>query len=574
MMKRLLLAIALGLLILPLHAASPKRTARQAGLAYKMASSPDDFTRKDCLYEIRSEIDLGGEAKAIPAGCILYFKGGAFSNGTLKGNGTRVISQPKEIFRPGITRYRGYLRSGSYNYVSRNTGGVILTGSWEGENCPAAWTGLKKPAKGLCTSTALDNFITLHREGAQVSVPKATYEVYGKVRCGTHSIDFNGSTLLSIDFGKVEDTSIPLPQGCSPTELRSIYGLVEMTGDGCTLSRLTVDGGADSREETPERGSQCLLSLGSNKGGAVRDVTLQNAVACGICTYRISGMLFERLRIRNVGEHGIYTHACDGELRFKDCEFFNCGSSQALYKDRGQSACINVAGSRDSGVKGMAGLSFRLEDCTFATDGSCQVATMYADLPKAEFIRCRWKDVNGYTVNTALAEGIGRLVEYNFTECDNPCWSINSTNTVRRLIRCTGVRNPFSDAVLLEDCRVTACYGTVRNLYTGRFASETKNPVVCRRCTFSKDGTDISIGNTISNPRPMVFENCDWNFGKTSTDKSRGTAYITLQGKNGRAEFRGCNFDMDIYRLISVTKGNVTIDGGRKTGRYELVEKK
>ena len=573
-MKRILLAIALVLMVLPSQAASPKRTARQLGLSYSLASSPSDFTRKDCLYEIRGEIDLGGGETAIPSGCVLYFKGGAFSGGTLKGDGTRVISSAKEIFRPGTTVYRGYLRSGSYNYVSRNKGGVILGGTWAGEDCPAAWTGLKRAWKGSCASTAINNFIVLHRDGAAVSVPKGSYDVYGKIRCGNHSVDFNGGTLRSVDFNAVEDTSLPLPQGAVPAALRSIYGLVEMTGDGCILSRLAIDGGADRRNETPDRGSQCLLSLGSNRGGAVRDVTLQNAVACGICTYKISDMLFSGLRIRNVGEHGIYTHACKGELRFKDCEFFNCGSSQALFKDRGQSACINVAGSRDSGIKGMAGLSFTLEDCVFATDGSCQVATMYADLPKAGFTRCRWQGVNGYTVNTALAEGIGRLVEYTFTECDNPCWSINSANTVRRLVRCTNVRNPFSDAVLLEDCQVTACYGTVRNLYTGRFASETGNPVVCRRCTFSKDGTDISIGNTIANPRPMVFEDCNWRFEKTSSDKSRGTAYITLQGKNGRAEFRGCNFDMDIYRLISVQDGKVEIDGGRKSGRYELVDNK
>ena len=54
----------------------------------------------------------------------------------------------------------------------------------------------------------------------------------------------------------------------------------------------------------------------------------------------------------------------------------------------------------------------------------------------------------------------------------------------------------------------------------------------------------------------------------------KGSAYITLQGKNGRAEFRGCNFDMDIYRLISVQGGKVKIDGGKKSGRYELVEKR
>lgn len=54
------------------------------------------------IYEIRYNFDLGGETLDIPSNCVLYFNGGVLSNGTLNGNGTRIISSLSKIFNENI----------------------------------------------------------------------------------------------------------------------------------------------------------------------------------------------------------------------------------------------------------------------------------------------------------------------------------------------------------------------------------------------------------------------------------------------------------------------------------------
>ena len=49
---------------------------------------PDMINQPNTIYEIRYDFDLNNEIINIQEGCILYFKGGSFSNGTLKGNNT------------------------------------------------------------------------------------------------------------------------------------------------------------------------------------------------------------------------------------------------------------------------------------------------------------------------------------------------------------------------------------------------------------------------------------------------------------------------------------------------------
>lgn len=62
----------------------------------------EDFDSENTIYEIRYDFDLNGEEITIPEGCILKFKGGSLSNGTIIGNNTIIDAEQYCIFKNNI----------------------------------------------------------------------------------------------------------------------------------------------------------------------------------------------------------------------------------------------------------------------------------------------------------------------------------------------------------------------------------------------------------------------------------------------------------------------------------------
>lgn len=58
----------------------------------------DVLNQSNTIYEIRYDFDLNGEEITVPKDCILDFKGGSFSNGTIVGNGTSIKANNTVIF--------------------------------------------------------------------------------------------------------------------------------------------------------------------------------------------------------------------------------------------------------------------------------------------------------------------------------------------------------------------------------------------------------------------------------------------------------------------------------------------
>lgn len=58
----------------------------------------EQVTQTNTIYEIRYPFDLGGTSVTIPKGCILTFKGGMISNGTLNGDDFRVVADLVKVF--------------------------------------------------------------------------------------------------------------------------------------------------------------------------------------------------------------------------------------------------------------------------------------------------------------------------------------------------------------------------------------------------------------------------------------------------------------------------------------------
>lgn len=511
---------------------SLKRADREIGklpLPQKQISSLAEFMAAEdsnTIYIINGDINLGGKTVKIPGNCILYVRDGMLSNGKVAGDNTYVLASDHVIFAPGETKYRGYKKKSEYLYVVSRKGAVELTGTWANRVVAPRWTGLESDNPDKCQSLALNNLVRLYRKDVQVVVPEGHYYIYDWIRLGGRKVDFSGSELLSIDFDKVEDVSIKLPKDVVESPLKSRYGLLDINGTGSVIKNVTIDGRASSRDEEPALGRECLVTIVSNSTGVLQNVLLKDAVDCAISTGAIGKYVFDNVKVDKCGEHGIYLHGYRDTLRFKNCIFNNCGQSETLYKIRGISGCVRCNTPDSISFSEMARLRMYFEDCTFSVDGKYKAATLYSGIPHAEFSRCRWiGSVAGYVFNIPeYNEETGRMCEYSFFDCDNPCGNHNAVNVKRTLVRCTNVRNVFEDTFLVEDCDIVTMQYTLTNKLKGKFASELKTPILLKGCTFRTKESKPSGRVTISHSRPMVFEDCRFSLA--------GGGLLSVEGAN------------------------------------------
>ena len=558
----------------------PLDVAKKVRSGYLVIRSQSDISKlieKNTLYCIKESINLQGKTLSIPSDCLLFFDGGSFRNGTVIGNNTIVVAKDYEIFNHGVSSYRAY-KADSYKYISKNQDAIVIMGTWSNCSCGNHWTGMTTKDNNHCSSLSINNYIRLHKRGQEILFPaNQEYYVYDRIVCSGYSIDFNNSIIRSIDFNKVEDESISLPKGSQSRALKSLYGLLHFNGDNAYIRNLTIDGRASQRSETPSLGTECLISMTSNTNCQLKNVNLKDAVGCGICTNAISNCSFDDVVFNGCGEHGIYTHAYKGTLFFNNCRFINCGQDPTLFKKRGASACIKFSGARDQDYAALKDLKAFFKDCVFESSSQFYVATMYSDIPFAEFLRCKWKGVKGYTiVSPRLAEQTGRLVEFHFIECDNPCYSISSYNTIRKMIRCKNVKNPFADTIELTDCEISVGYADVENKYSSMFVKQYDLPVICTNCVFTKDSEDTPVRNTIKNPRPMVFNHCVWDFKPSPAKTYRGSHFLVFSYEEGKeaprsVEFNTCKFGLDKYRMLLCADADISFVNCVYISSYDIL---
>ena len=81
----------------------------------------DMIAQSNTIYEIRYDFDLNGNEIIVPAGCILDFQGGSFSNGTIVFNSTLVLPQSCDIKNYIIATITGSYKEGQVIYDSTLT---------------------------------------------------------------------------------------------------------------------------------------------------------------------------------------------------------------------------------------------------------------------------------------------------------------------------------------------------------------------------------------------------------------------------------------------------------------------
>lgn len=552
-----------------------KQLVKEYGYEFVNISSIEDISdiHNNSIIVVSGLIDMNGRSFNVPNNSILYFKRGSFTNGRIVGNNTRIISSNKRIFSPGTSTYHGYKKNGVYGYVSKHDRSVFISGTWSNKVVGSKWTGIKTRHPSKCQSIAINNHISLHSLEATVTFNKGQYYIYDKVRTNGHEIDFSSSELVSIDFSFVENNQLPLPIGATHDNLRSVYGLLDINDEKARISNVVINGRASSRLEDPILGSECLVSITRCKEGSLNNIKLIDAVDCAICTSDIENVTFNNLYIDGCGEHGFYTHAHRGTLSFNECKFVNCGNNASLYKNYGSASCFKAAGLRSHTPKELLNFKVHFNNCSFFASHNVPVVTTYGDVPNAEYVHCTWEGVNGYvTMNERFVEETGRLYEYVFYKCSNPCGSYNSSNVIRKLYSCTNVRNPFDDTIIVDSCEVLCCYNESRNQYSNYKGN--REPLIIRNTSFSKGDEDVSIRSIVHNSRPIIFENCQWLFKPTKTNIHRGLYCIELCNDDGTASgtdyisFTNCVFNIEQYRLLSCKNTKVTLKDSEIKNAY------
>lgn len=81
----------------------------------------DDFDQENCIYEIRYNFDLNGEAIIIPNNCIINYKGGSISNGIINNCGGYIGIRSNALIK-GTIEQRPVLdtEDGGYQYYDTN----------------------------------------------------------------------------------------------------------------------------------------------------------------------------------------------------------------------------------------------------------------------------------------------------------------------------------------------------------------------------------------------------------------------------------------------------------------------
>lgn len=155
----------------------PINGVRKNVLTQEMINEPDT------IYEIRYDFDLNGKEINVQNHSILFFNGGSLSNGTIKGNQSKIVSKDLNIFKNKI----------------------ICSGEWENEFVYSEWFDKSYTNfRLICT-----NLIALCKEYGSVIIERDTFLKADDSRILlSKSINFDfKNTILKLEEQTVTDSS-------------------------------------------------------------------------------------------------------------------------------------------------------------------------------------------------------------------------------------------------------------------------------------------------------------------------------------------------------------------------------
>ncbi len=532
-----------------------KKHANKFKMTYvKVKDVFKDMVIPNTLYEIGESYNLGGKVLYIPENSILYIRNGVFTNGRIEGNNTLVISTNRVIFESGHTTYIAYINdNGKYDYVTCGNGAITLSGTWSNEVCGDKWTGLKERSP-YCSSIAINNYITLHKINSHIVIPQGKYIIYQTIYNRSHTIDFSGSLLELARFEVVQETDARTYPYLRKTAIKHPGDLLRVVGDSVIISNLTIDGESLRNNNVASGlGVEHSIRIQRSRGALLKNIIIRNTIGCGVAMSNLSSdITFQNVVWDNIGEHGVYSHAREGIIRFNDCTFRNCGQSKTIYRIRnGFSACVRPSTVKDEDLMKRS-VRYFYNNCKFINDGEIPVLTNFSGSTYTEFNRCSWiGNILGYSENSSLPEALGHNIEYVFRNCDNPVSRYSGLNTIRKLYNCFNVRNLFEDLGEAHNCKCIWSYSDVYNRYSNQLI-----PGIVRidSCIF-KAGRDERPRVVIHNARSMEFTNCEFDFDINDFRTNfRGLLFVLKKElKPVSISFQKCRFKHSLSNLLDIS---------------------
>lgn len=518
----------------------------------------DMINEPNTIYEIRYDFDLNGKRLVIPENCVLKFTGGKLSNGQIIGQNTSILAPAYQIFGTSNSYFRGYTKNG-YKYVVNNGDAIVLGGTWRNESCFGEWVGLTNDIINdiNCHSLLINNFIVLHRLGANIKFPASlNLYVYDTIHAENYNVNFSNCVFSIPDYSLIEDTTIELPDGATPTSLRHPNALFWIGGNGYSVSNAIIDERSTERGEDAENlGIQFTFNeINNTSNFSYNNIYMKNIVDCGVQENNtIHDITYNNVTFENVGEHGIYSYSYIGKHHFNKCKFINCGQSDKLQAMRGASACYRPSISGEALENATINVYFN--DCLFKCDGTHIVLTCYEGIPKIYFVGCAWvgSKIHGYGGYSSY-DVAKRVEERIFENCDNPCtvYGNNGKDTVRSIINCKNVTNSIKNTRLIQSCDCIVRYTDEYTLYSDAFASEFQKPLEIYDSLFRLD--EISLTQTSymtmrNKGRSIEIHDCRFELMRNDYLNPQ---CIAIQGSDGDIDVRVYNTVIDCHHMTFI----------------------
>lgn len=152
-----------------------------SGVVYPniQAAQQSKFNKSNVIYKIVNDIDLGNAVLTIPANCTLDFQGGSFSNGTITGNNTKIISGLQKIFNS-----------------------ITINGIWDNDNSYLEWFDLVDNKYPINEALKLSNNLHLLKNTYSVTTISIPESVCIQGESTTESI-INIDSTINIDNNNI-----------------------------------------------------------------------------------------------------------------------------------------------------------------------------------------------------------------------------------------------------------------------------------------------------------------------------------------------------------------------------------
>lgn len=282
------------------------------------------------IYVISYDYDLRGQTITVPENCVLQFKGGSFSNGSITGSNTEIVASPKDMIFNNIT----------------------IVGNWNTENVYDTWfsynstvnsnnTGVLRSILGLCNHNIQNHLHLSSRvyyvsrpdnESFIVNIPSYTRVTFDSTIVLNPTSEGKYEIFRIADSRKITISGIGTIIGDVETHTGttgewgngiSILNSIEVTVDGITIYNCWGDGiyigHLEKTSTLPQKITLSSLKIGGNRRQ-------------GISVISVAYLYINNCIIQNTGTIASTAPACGLDLepnepswqRMKEVHVVNC----------------------------------------------------------------------------------------------------------------------------------------------------------------------------------------------------------------------------------------------------------